>query len=32
VGVWCRRYTRFGDLITPSVRLPEDVMPKYYGS
>jgi hypothetical protein len=29
VGVWCRRYTRFGGMIIPPVRLPEDVMPKY---
>jgi hypothetical protein len=29
VGVWCRRYTRSGGVITPPVRLPEDVMPKY---
>ena len=29
VGVWARRYTTFGGGITPTVRLPEDVVPKY---
>jgi hypothetical protein len=29
VGVHSERCTTFGGVITPPVRLPEDVMPKY---